>query len=71
MNWYNGINTVIKYGIWQPVKFKLPGSKWNDFLSYFWINVGNINIISFLIQFKNERLIEILQAVRCHILWLH
>ena len=26
-------------------------------------------IISFLIQFKNERLTEILQAVKCHILW--
>ena len=25
--------------------------------------------ISFLIQLKNERLTEILQAVRCHILW--
>ena len=28
------------------------------------------DIISFLIQFKNKRLIEILQAVRCHILLL-
>ena len=28
-------------------------------------------IISFLIQFKNERLTEILKAVRCHILWVY
>ena len=47
------------------------------FLSYLWINVGNINseiwqkIISYFIQFKNEKLTEILQAVRCHILLLH
>ena len=27
------------------------------------------NQISFLIQFKNTRLTEFLQAVRCHILW--
>ena len=27
-------------------------------------------IILCLIQFKNERLTEILQAFRCHILWL-
>ena len=25
--------------------------------------------VSFLMQFKNERLTEILQAVKCHILW--
>ena len=47
--------------------------KW-FFISYFWINVGNRNSkiqkkMSFLIQFKNERLTEILQTVRCHILW--
>ena len=28
-------------------------------------------IISFLIQFKNNRLTEILLAVSCHILWLY
>ena len=27
--------------------------------------------ISFWIQFKNERLTEILQTVRCQILWLY
>ena len=31
------INTITKYGIWQPVKFQLvsffePDQKWNDFL---------------------------------------
>ena len=52
------------------------------FLSYLWINVANNNleirkkkkkkkkkIISFFIQFEVERLTEILQSVRCHILW--
>ena len=52
--------------------------KWNDFSLYLWINVANINSEiqqkkkkkkKFLIQFKDKRLTEILQAVRCHILW--
>ena len=39
---------IIKCGIWQPVKFQLVShfeldKKWNDFLSYLWINVGNMN----------------------------
>ena len=39
------INTIIKCGTWQPVKFQLVSSSWtgNDFLSYLWINVANIN----------------------------
>ena len=40
-----GIYTIIKCGVWQPVKSKLDLSilKWYDFLSYLWINVANIN----------------------------
>ena len=43
-----GINTITKCGTWQLVKFQLVYSfeldqKWNDFLLYLWINVGNIN----------------------------
>ena len=39
---------IIKWGIWQPVKFQLvslswTGSKLKWFLSHLWINVGNIN----------------------------
>ena len=42
------IDTIIKCDIWQPVKFQLvsrfwTGSKMKWFLSYLWINVGNIN----------------------------
>ena len=40
------------------------------FLSYLWINVGNINGNK-LFHFKKERLTEILQGVRCHIFWLY
>ena len=75
------VNTIIKSGIWQPVKFHVDSRSWNEmyyFLSYFWIFVANINlesdkkkIITFSIQFKNERLTEILQTVRCHILRLY
>ena len=41
-------DTIIKCGIWQPVKFQLVsrfwiGSKMKLFLSYLWINVGTIN----------------------------
>ena len=46
--------------------------KWNDFLSYCWINSGNVQRYdkkSF--YFKNARLTEILQAVICQILWLY
>ena len=46
---------------------------WNDFLLYLWINVGNINSEIGLetFHFKNERLTEFLQSVKCHILWLY
>ena len=60
-----GINTIIICGTWQYVKFQLVSRSWNEmiFLWYLWISVGNINsglikIISFLIQFKNERQTE-------------
>ena len=73
---------IEKSGIWQPVKFQLVSRLThvelnkirNDFfLSYLLINVGKLiqrydKIISFFIHFKNERLTEILQAVRCRIL---
>ena len=39
------------------------------FLSYLWINVANIKNHFILIQLRIGRLTEILQAVRCHILW--
>ena len=74
------INTIIKCGILQPLKFQLS-------LSYLiWINNEMIFycvselILATLIQsydnksfhFKNERrLTEILQAVGCHKLWLY
>ena len=43
-----GMNTIIKCDTWQSVKFQLVSHflnwiKWNDFLSYLWINVDNIN----------------------------
>ena len=42
-----GINTIIKWGIWQPVKFQLVNWIKTEmiFLSYLWINVGNINLV--------------------------
>ena len=63
-----GINTIIKCGIWQPVKFQIvshpwTGSKMNDFF-----HISELTL-PFLIQFKNKKLTVILQAVRCHILW--
>ena len=74
------INTIIKYGIWQPVKFQLvshfwTGSNWNDFFYC----ISELMLATLIqrynkkkiISFKNERLIELLQAVRCHILWLY
>ena len=46
--------------------------KWNDFLSYLWLTVAWIQGYdkkSFHFDpVKNERLTEIIQAVRCHIL---
>ena len=39
-----GINTIMKCGTWQPVKFRLVSRSWNEMiLSYLWINVANIN----------------------------
>ena len=43
-----GVNTIINCGIWRPVKCQLvsrfwSGSKLKWFISYIWINVGNIN----------------------------
>ena len=45
--------------------------RWGDMINIADINteIYNKKIISFLIQYKNERLTEILQGVRCHILW--
>ena len=47
----------------------LTGSKMK--WSFLWINVSNINseIREKSFHIKNERLTEILQAIRCHILW--
>ena len=38
-----GINTIIKCGTWQPVKFQLVSWKEMIFVSYLCINVANIN----------------------------
>ena len=29
-----GINSVIKYGTWQPVKFQLVSHSWNEMIFY-------------------------------------
>ena len=74
---------IIKWGIWQPVKLQLVShflteSKMNDFYHISVLMLATLiqkydkKSFSFFIQFKNERLIiVILQAVRCHILWLY
>ena len=52
-----GINTIIKCGTWQPVKFQLVSLEMKSFLWYLRINVANrdaINIISILILFKKQ-----------------
>ena len=72
------IYTIVKCGIWQPVKFHLVSRvyteskmKWIFFLSYLWINVTNINS---MIKYKSFHFWASsrtsLQAARCHILWL-
>ena len=52
------ISSIIKCGIWQTVKCQLifPFLKWNDFLSYLWITVANINsqIRSKIISFRSS-----------------
>ena len=72
------INTIIKCGIWQPVKFQLvfrflTGSKIEWFfivsLNKCWQNWFRGMIKNHFISRK--RLTEILQADRCHILWLY
>ena len=72
------INTIIKCGIWQPVKNSVNLYFWN------WIKMKQIFyhiselMLASLIQSKDKNhfisrtwLNEILQAVRCHILWLY
>ena len=73
------IDTIIKRGTWQSVKFQLVSRSWTGskiiemIFVVFRINVANINseirwkIISFLNQFKNAGLTDFLQAVRCRI----
>ena len=72
-----------KKKLWcNPVNIKLVSRFWTEskmkwFLSYLWINVGNIN--SEIRQKKSfhfwssskTRVTEILLAVRCRILWLY
>ena len=73
-----GINTIINCGIWQPVKFQLVSRSWNGMIFFYHISELMLpiliqrydkKIISFLVQLRNERLTEILQTVRRHILW--
>ena len=62
---------VVKISI--SLSFTEVDQKWNNFfiVSYLWINVCNINSEIWekkkSFPFKNERLTEFLQAVRCHI----
>ena len=61
------VKTIIKCGIWQPVKFQLVSRFWTRlkmkcfffvfFLSYLWINVANINseIRLKIISFQERR----------------
>ena len=73
------INTIIKCGTWQPVKFQLVTRSWDEMIFYCISELMlptfiqrytvQLKVISVFIQFKSERLTEILQAVRCHILW--
>ena len=75
---YN-INSIIKCGSWQPVKFQFLTWIKNEMIFYHiselmlptLVQRFDKKIISFLIHFKNESLNEILQAVRCHFLWLY
>ena len=63
-----GINTIIKCGTWQPVKFQLVSLSGNEMIFIVSINSEIwYKTISFLIQFKNKRLTEILQAVRAQL----
>ena len=51
----------------SKISINLPFLKWNDFLSYLWYDKKII-----FDPVKNERLkTEILQAARCHVLWLY
>ena len=62
-----------------PVKFELVSHSWNEMIFYYISELmlpilmqsyhKKKKIISFFIQLKYERLNEILQAVRSHILW--
>ena len=57
------------------ISVSLSFLKWNDFYRISELMLGTLipryskTIILFLIQFKKERLTEILKAVRYHILW--
>ena len=65
---------IIKYDIWHFSKYLVfeLDQKWNDFY-----RISEL-MLATLIQrydkksfhFKNVKLIEILQVVNCHILWL-
>ena len=63
------INVIIKCGIWQPVKCQLVSFlKWNDFLSYIWINVVNINSEMFLWRLQNVSQ-NFTLIIKLHIFW--
>ena len=73
------MNSYMVCGIWQPVKFQLVSCSWNE-MSFYRISELMLPTliqrydkknIPFFIQLKNKRLTELLQAVRCHILWLY
>ena len=74
-----GIITIIKCGTWQYVIFQLVSLSWNEMIFYIiyelmlpiLIQSYHKKSFHFWPSSKHERLTEILQAVRCHILWPH
>ena len=79
-SWCHTFNFLMQYSLSFKVKFQLVSRSWNEMIFYCISELilptliqryDKKKNISFLIQFKSERLTEILQAVRCHILWSH
>ena len=62
----NSFSHLFRRKYWQKTKKKTPKYNRNEILH---LRCDTIKIISFFIQFKKEKLSEILQAVWCHILW--
>ena len=65
------INTIIKCGIWQPVKFQLVSRFWTGTLPTLIQGYDKNPFFFFFDPFQEWETTEILQAVRCHILRLY